>query len=126
MKKVKGYWLLIGLVLVVLPLMNACAPKEASPPTGELKEFTIEASELKYSPASITVSKGDKVKITLKNVGAIEHDFVIEGLEVSTPVVSSGSISTLEFTVDQSGTFAFYCSVLGHREGGMEGIMTVK
>jgi len=119
--------LLIGIILV-----SGCATQygtQSTTPaktaqttsTGEVKEFTIEGSEFKYTPASITVSKGDSVKIIFKNVGTAGHNFVIGDLGVSTRVISAGSTETVEFTADKSGTFAFYCSVPGHRSAGMEG-----
>ncbi len=118
----------VGLVLVLvsLPLMGACGPKEVTSPTGE---FTIEGSEFEYSPAAITVSQGDEVKITFKNVGEVIHDFVIDEFGVATPVLEPGETATLEFTADKAGTFFFYCSVETptgtHRAAGMEGEITV-
>ena len=119
----------VGLVLVLvsLPLMGACGPKEVTSPTGE---FTIEGSEFKYSPAAITVSQGDEVKITFKNVGEVIHNFSIDEFGGATPVITPGSTATMEFTADKAGTFVFYCSVQirteAHRTLGMEGEITVK
>ncbi len=135
----------IGLVLVMvsLPLMGACTPKEVTSPTGEPKEFTIEgfefeispeSSEFKFSPERIEVSRGDRVKITFKNVGQVIHDFVIDEFGVATPVLTPGETATVEFTADKAGTFFFYCSTATefgenefgvHRELGQEGEITV-
>ena len=129
----------IGLVLVLvsLPLLGACGPKEATSPTGEPKEFTeftIEGSEFSFSPATITVSQGDEVRITFNNVGEVIHVFVIDEFGVETPVLLDGETATVEFTADRAGTFAFYCSLATefgetefgrHRELGMEGKITV-
>src|SRR3989338_1794486 len=124
MKKVLLLLPLLAIVIVV----SGCIGQYGQPttqtqvqPTGELKEFTVEGSEYKFSPASITVSQGDKVKITFKNVGSIGHNFVIGDLGVSTRVIPAGSTETVKLIADRSGTFAFYCSVPGHRPVGMEG-----
>jgi len=58
-------------------------PKTAAPAAGEgVKEFTIEASDFKFEPSTITVTEGDVVRITIKNVGSKVHNFVIDELGV--------------------------------------------
>ncbi len=91
----------------------------------QAKEFTVEASEFKFSLNAIAVSKGDKVKVTFKNTGAAPHNFVIDELGVTTKVLGNGETEVVEFTADKTGTFAFYCSVDSHRQKGMEGKATV-
>ena len=66
--------------------------------------------------------------LNFDNPASLSHDVVIEdgsGGEVgATDLIASSSTST---TVDlQPGTYTFYCSVPGHRDGGMEGTLTVK
>ena len=41
------------------------------------------------------------------------------------PVVKDGGVSKVSADV-QAGEYTFFCSVPGHREGGMEGKLTVK
>ena len=41
------------------------------------------------------------------------------------PVVKNGAVSKVNADV-KAGEYTFYCSVPGHREGGMEGKLTVK
>jgi len=62
-----------------------------------------------------------------KNDASIPHNIAVEGAGVDEkgPVVQGGAVSKL--TVDlKPGKYTFYCSVPGHREGGMEGPLTVK
>jgi plastocyanin len=80
-----------------------------------------------YEPTSLTTSAGT-VTINFDNPAALSHDVVVEdesGTEVGkTDLVSEGETST---TVDlEPGTYTYYCDVAGHREGGMEGTLTVK
>lgn len=89
--------------------------------TIQTKEFTIEGSEFKFSPDTIQVSKGDKVKITFKNTGNFPHNLIIDELNVATKTINPGQTNTVEFTVGKTGTFAFYCGVDEHRRKGMEG-----
>ena len=95
-----------------------------SPIVGDVKEFTMTAKKFDFSPASITVKVGDKVKLTINNLD-VPHGFAIDelGLKQDLPV----GTSTVEFTASKKGTFRFYCSLFcgtGHRE--MEGQLIVE
>src|SRR5215210_4510307 len=61
------------------------------------------------------------------NESSVDHNIAVDGNGVSKqgPVVKNGAVS--KFTVDlKPGDYAFFCSVPGHRQGGMEGKLTVK
>src|SRR5215213_2105339 len=49
--------------------------------SGTVKQFTVMGSAFKFEPTTLTVNKGDKVKITFKNTGGT-HDFVIDEFNV--------------------------------------------
>jgi uncharacterized cupredoxin-like copper-binding protein len=68
-----------------------------------------------------------KVTFESKNNEPIGHDIAVEGNGVNAKgeVVKDGGTST--FSADlKPGVYTFYCSVPGHRAGGMEGKLTVK
>ncbi len=92
---------------------------------GTEKTFTITGSNFSFSPSSITVNKGDKVKIVFANSGGT-HDFKIDEYSVATPRISGGQSASVEFVADKSGTFDYYCSVGSHRAMGMQGTLIVK
>ena len=96
--------------------------KELNP---EIKEFTVKAFKFGYSPDTITVNKGDKVKITLKNIDGF-HDFKIDEYGVATKQLKSPAEEVLEFTADKVGSFEYYCSVGTHRAMGMFGTLKVE
>jgi plastocyanin len=65
------------------------------------------------------------ITIHLTNDSSVPHDVGIEGngVDEKTDTVANGDIS---LTVDlEPGEYTFYCDVPGHREGGMEGTLTV-
>ncbi len=104
-------------------------PTPTTTPTStaqETKTFTIEGGEFYYKPNKITVNKGDKVKIIFNNVGGF-HDLVIDEFSgARTPRIQGNQTSTIEFTADKTGSFAYYCSVGSHRQMGMEGTLIVQ
>ncbi len=93
--------------------------------TGAVKEFTVTASNFKFSLAEMKVKKGDKVKVTFVNSQGT-HDWRVEGYNVGTKVLQGGAKETVEFTADKAGTFEYYCSVGSHRQMGMKGNLIVE
>jgi mono/diheme cytochrome c family protein len=64
------------------------------------------------------------IEVRMPNESGVQHDLVIEGTGIETPVVTEG-VATAKGTL-KAGTFTYFCSVPGHRAGGMEGKLTVK
>ena len=125
-------------MLVLAVLLVGCA----STPPQAAAEITVEASDFAYQPASITVPVGEPVTITLNNIGNIEHDFVVEKINVTDVQASdsgpaahhmgehqadydlhffarAGDTETLQFTALEPGTYEVFCSIEGHKEAGM-------
>lgn len=86
----------------------------------DVKVVEVSGSEFKFTPAQIQVKTGQKIRVVFKNTGRIRHDFVVEGLNVRTKIISAGTTDTTEFTPD-ANTYTFFCSVPGHKEAGMVG-----
>jgi mono/diheme cytochrome c family protein len=68
-----------------------------------------------------------RLTINSVNESSVPHDIALEGGGVSEKgeTVQDGGTSTIEVDL-QAGEYTFFCSVPGHREGGMEGTLTVK
>lgn len=72
-------------------------------------------------------AEAGEVTIRFDNPAAIEHDVAIE--HDGAQIAKSDLVSEGETTVSaelEPGEYVFYCSVPGHREGGMEGTLTVE
>ena len=91
---------------------------------GEVKEFIVTGGNFTFSPATMTVKKGDTVRVVFKNDEGF-HDFVLDEFDVATKQIQGGSEETVEFVADKAGSFEYYCSVGKHRDMGMKGILTV-
>jgi plastocyanin len=62
-----------------------------------------------------------------KNEASIPHNIALEGdgVDEEGEVVQGGGTSEIQVDL-KPGEYTFFCSVPGHREGGMEGKLTVK
>ncbi|MEF9475848.1 MAG: cupredoxin domain-containing protein [Candidatus Mariimomonas ferrooxydans] len=83
------------------------------------------SGEFEYRPSSIDIEEGDLARIIFINAGNTGHNFVIDELNIETNILQSGQSEIVEFLASETGVFSFYCSVEGHREAGMEGVLTV-
>jgi plastocyanin len=93
---------------------------------GRELELRADPSALKFDKTSLEARPGE-VTLSMQNPSAVQHDVSIEGggIDEKGKVVGRGGTSTV--TADlRPGDYTFYCSVPGHREGGMEGKLTVE
>lgn len=90
-----------------------------------VKEFTVEARNFKFSVPEMKVKKGDTVRVFFKNAEGF-HDWVIDEFSEKTEQLKVGESETIEFVVDKTGTFEYYCSVGQHRANGMKGNLIVE
>lgn len=105
--------------------VTATTSVDVSVGVGTVKTFTVTGSNFAFAPKTLTVNKGDKVKIIFKNSGGT-HDIKIDEFSVASAKIQGGAETTVEFTADKVGTFEYYCSIGTHRAMGMVGTLTVK
>ena len=89
-------------------------------------DIPVAPSGLAYKFADATADAG-QLTIKSENPQSTPHNIAIEGNGVDNKgkVVANGGVS--QFGADlKPGDYTFFCSVPGHREGGMEGKLTVK
>ena len=87
--------------------------------------ISVEGGGFYFKPNLIKAKIGQKVTIVFNSVGG-NHDFVIDDLDVKTPLTAAGKSAKVEFTPEKAGSFEFYCSVGNHRAQGMKGTLVVK
>lgn len=101
------------------------ADKKSSSATGEVKEFTITAFKFGFNPSTITVNKGDTVRLTITSTDTT-HGFAIRDYNINQRI-EPGKPVKIEFTADKSGTFTYACNVYcGGGHSGMKGQLIVK
>lgn len=133
--------------------------KKVAPVTAEQQVFGIAGNpkkvsrtivfdmsdEMRFEPATITVSRGETLRFVAKNRGRIMHEMVIgtmrdleehaammrkfPGMEHDEPHmthVAPGKSGEIVWRFNRPGVFNFACLIAGHMEAGMVGTITVK
>ena len=110
------------------------------------KEIVVDLDDHNYVPGEIVLKRGMAYRLRLKNIGVKAHDMVggsffeedaIALKMVNTKVgrVTADHINSVYirpkneaevwFVALKVGEFSFFCSIPGHREAGMEGIVKI-
>ena len=99
--------------------------KAASAQSGEVKEFKMTAKQFAFTPGTIEVNKGDRVRLIVTSTD-VPHGISIPEYGINKRL-DPGKPATIEFTADKEGTFTAYCSVFcGAGHSGMRGKLIVK
>ena len=88
------------------------------------KVIKLTAKKFEYSPAEITVKKGEPVVIEVSSED-VKHGFTLPDFGIRTDI-KPGSVNRISFTPDKAGRFAFACDVFcgaGHED--MSGTLIV-
>ncbi len=89
------------------------------------KEFNMIAKQFSFEPSTITVKKGDTVKINLNSID-VDHGIGITEFNVNLKV-GKGETKSVEFVADKAGTFTMFCNVFcGADHKDMKGTLLVE
>ncbi len=117
----KKYIVIIG-IIIILALAGIFTSKYFTGKVvtqSDIKEFTVKAFRFGYTPDTITVNKGDRVRIIINNTDTL-HGIRIPELDLK-------NNNQIEFTADKTGEFVWYCNNMcgkGHME--MKGKLIVR
>ena len=103
---------------------GAMGHDETSPVADGARRIEVTARSFEFDPDEITVAAGEDVAIVLTSEDLL-HDFTIDELDAH---VAADADETSEggLRADEPGRYTFYCTVVGHREAGMEGTLIVE
>ncbi|TFD03127.1 hypothetical protein E3T25_07285 [Cryobacterium sandaracinum] len=120
---------LASLFLTVVLLATACSTGGAqsdrsatSSSSSSTAVLAVVGKEFSFTPAALTAVAGETT-IRFTNKGTTGHDLLIDELHVHL-MADAGETVEADVTL-APGTYAVYCSIPGHRSGGMEGTLTV-
>jgi plastocyanin len=109
------------------PASTTSSTSSSAPASGALPIEANPEGQLAYNTKSLSAKAG-RVSIDFTNGAPLAHNFTIEGaggkILAASPTFQGGS-KTVTAQL-KAGTYKFFCSVPGHRAGGMEGTLTVK
>ena len=127
--------------IALVCLLSMVLPAAAAPETPAV--IPVEMREFAFHPALIRLTAGRSVRLVFTNRGQIAHQFVseylqripvrvmdatldLEGPGLDLVRVAPGGSATLEFLPRTRGRFMFACTIEGHREAGMYGVLDIR
>jgi uncharacterized cupredoxin-like copper-binding protein len=113
-----------GLLLVAVVAIAACGGGASAAPAPT--SVTITGTEFAYDPSTVFATAGSSVKLVLENKGTVEHDINIDALGLQMDLVKPGQTGELTVPDVKAGSYQFWCTVAGHKEAGMTGVLEVK
>lgn len=134
-----------ALVCTAAALAAGTAPAAVPvpPQPGMPRVVRVEMTEFAFRPAVISLAAGRAVRLVFVNRGRLAHQFQTEYLRTlpvrimddSTLVEAPGAAfvrvepdatASIEFYPRRPGRFAFACTIEGHAEAGMRGVLDVR
>jgi nitrite reductase (NO-forming) len=135
--------LLVLLAVLALVSLSGCGARRAQAESGAAAtaHFTLQtaladgrmvyvgvggAIDGQINP-NLVVRPGERVRLTVVTGEPTAHDLSLAEPQAKTPLLlGKGSEAEIVFTApDSPGRFPYFCTVSGHRQAGMEGLLVV-
>jgi len=128
--------LLIGVALAVVAALTLAACGDSGPetgtvngvaggkPTSDARTIEVAASNFEFDPDRITIGAQEEIALELRSEDG-PHDLAVDGLGTVVDV-TGGETRVARLRVDEPGSYTFFCTLPGHRDGGMEGTLVVR
>jgi plastocyanin len=87
------------------------------------REIAVSANALTFTPKVLQMFAGEDVTIALTSRD-IAHDLYVKGVGHIVHA-KKGETAKGGLRIDKAGAYQFWCTVSGHKEGGMRGVLTV-
>jgi len=91
-----------------------------------LDRVHVTAKDVRFEPASVTVTAGEWVVLEFTNEDPVVHDWMVEGVPNLDVPARPGQTAKLRFVLDEPGRYMVICSLPGHAEAGMVGELVVQ
>ncbi|MEA2606463.1 MAG: P-type Cu+ transporter [Chloroflexota bacterium] len=117
-------WYLVAVALASFALAGGVMAADRAIEAGAV-QLEIHASALHFNPADLTVPAGRFVVVRFTNDDPVFHDWMVDGLANVDAAARPGQTQRVRFRIDRPGTYPIVCSVAGHSEAGMVGLLVV-
>ena len=117
-------WMLARSTAGLPPFPGGGRPASLSAPGDATGPLRLVAWDLKFDTRELRLAGPGEVKVQLENAGKIDHDLTVEGVRFKL-FARPGQATDAALKIEKPGTYAFYCSLPGHREAGMAGTLVV-
>ncbi len=104
------------------PVGEAAAAVSTGAPGDILGTLKVTAADLSFSPNMITVAEAGTYRVELTNAGAIQHNITFDD---GTAIVADPGKTAAGVVNVPAGGLHFTCSVPGHAQAGMTGMVSV-
>lgn len=116
------FWIALAAIVCVLVSCSAGAVS---------REIVIAMDEYRFLPNVIELAPGERVRLTLRDIGRSEHDFVADqrgqALGVPTFHLSPGQSQSRDWTAPNTPVeVAVTCQIPGHLQAGMTARIVVR
>jgi uncharacterized cupredoxin-like copper-binding protein len=125
---------------------HAAALGEPGDPKAKARTINIVMSdEMRFSPETVTVKRGETIRFVVKNAGELRHEMTLGTMEElvehaavmekhpdmehddpNAVTVEPGQTKTILWKFTKAGSFDFGCLVPGHMPAGMKGRIVVR
>ena len=112
-----GLHLPVAVALLLILFTPLCAQTNPQSDPQQPLEIKITARRFEFDPRTITVQKGQPLKLVITSVD-VDHGFKIEAFGIN-QTIEARKTTIVEFTPDRAGRFEFRCSVAcgqGHED----------
>lgn len=114
---------------------------------GKVETIVIELGDHIYEPDELNLKVGQPYKLVLRNIGRVAHDMVggsffdedvialrmvnsrvgrVMADHINSIFIRTKNEAEMWLVPIKDGEFTFFCSLPGHRDGGMEGFIYVE
>lgn len=106
----------LAVFLMLLATVGTLAAIFGAEKYRQSKLFTVEliAREPEngnWYPRTITVRRGQPVKLLIRNIETVSHGFALPDFNVAIPEIKAGNVKIVTFIPDKKGSFLFLCTV---------------
>jgi plastocyanin len=105
---------------------ESATPVDEGAAGGGAETITVTGLDtLAFDPSAFEAAPGQAILFI--NGGSLPHNFIVDELGIEMPALPSGEEQEVAVPEDAEvgAEYEYYCSVPGHREGGMVGTLTI-